>query len=184
MTTSRRDFVKSGGMTLGFMVAGEILRLSPAQAYERGLQHHALSVAEVETLEALAEAIVPGAKQAGISYYLDAQLSAPTEDCLLMLKYLGVPPPFLPFYRSALQAVDQAAQGLFQRACSVLSTEQLNELVDKIASGQLGAWSGPPSGLVFFVLRSDACDVVYGTEAGFEQLGIPYMAHIVPDKPW
>jgi hypothetical protein len=35
---------------------------------------------------------------------------------------------------------------------------------------------------VYFVLRSDAVDVVYGTMEGYESLGVPYMPHIVPDK--
>jgi hypothetical protein len=34
------------------------------------------------------------------------------------------------------------------------------------------------------VLRADAVDVVYGTMEGYEALGIPYMAHIAPDKRW
>ena len=46
------------------------------------------------------------------------------------------------------------------------------------------AWSGPAAGLVYFVLRSDAVDVVYGTPAGFERLGVPYMAHILPPAGW
>ena len=32
--------------------------------------------------------------------------------------------------------------------------------------------------------RPDAIDVVYGTKAGFEQLGVPYMAHIEPPSRW
>ena len=34
------------------------------------------------------------------------------------------------------------------------------------------------------MLRSDAVDVVYGTEGGFEELGIPYLAHIRPPADW
>jgi hypothetical protein len=33
-------------------------------------------------------------------------------------------------------------------------------------------------------VRADALDVVYGTPEGFDALGIPYMAHIKPEKPW
>ena len=43
---------------------------------------------------------------------------------------------------------------------------------------------GPPAGLVYFVLRSDTVDVMYGTMEGYESLGVPYMAHIEPDKRW
>jgi hypothetical protein len=37
---------------------------------------------------------------------------------------------------------------------------------------------------MLFVLRADALDVTYGTPGGFENLGIPYMAHIMPEQPW
>ena len=40
------------------------------------------------------------------------------------------------------------------------------------------------SSYVLFVLRADALDVTYGTPEGFEALGIPYMAHIMPETPW
>jgi hypothetical protein len=33
-------------------------------------------------------------------------------------------------------------------------------------------------------VRSDAVDVVYGTPAGFEALGVPYMEHIMPPRRW
>jgi hypothetical protein len=38
--------------------------------------------------------------------------------------------------------------------------------------------------LFWFVLRSDAVDVVYGTKEGVERLGLPYMAHIEPPSRW
>ena len=44
--------------------------------------------------------------------------------------------------------------------------------------------SGPPASYVMFLLRADALDVVYGTQAGFAQLGIPYSAHILPEANW
>ena len=45
-------------------------------------------------------------------------------------------------------------------------------------------WSGPPASYVMFLLRADALDVVYGTQAGFAKLGIPYSAHILPEANW
>jgi len=50
--------------------------------------------------------------------------------------------------------------------------------------GKLQGWQGPPQGFVYFVLRSDAVDVVYGTVEGYEALGVPYQAHIMPLKRW
>ena len=45
-------------------------------------------------------------------------------------------------------------------------------------------WKGRPAALAYAVLRADAVDVVYGTMEGYEALGIPYMAHIAPEKRW
>ena len=50
---------------------------------------------------------------------------------------------------------------------------------------KLAGWQGPPAaGFVYFLLRSDAVDVVYGTVEGYAELGIPYQAHIMPLKRW
>jgi hypothetical protein len=45
-------------------------------------------------------------------------------------------------------------------------------------------WSGPPPPLFYMMVRSDAVDVVYGTKEGFDQLNVPYMAHIMPRERW
>ena len=49
---------------------------------------------------------------------------------------------------------------------------------------KIDGWKGPGGGFVYLILRRDAVDVVYGTMAGYEGLGIPYMAHIAPTKRW
>jgi len=53
-----------------------------------------------------------------------------------------------------------------------------------LRQNKLEAWQGPPAGQVYFVLRSDAVDVVYGTMEGYESLGVPYLPHIAPDRRW
>jgi hypothetical protein len=58
------------------------------------------------------------------------------------------------------------------------------DFVNLMRQGKLQGWQGPPPGFVYFVLRSDAVDVVYGTMDGYESLGVPYMPHIAPDKRW
>jgi hypothetical protein len=49
---------------------------------------------------------------------------------------------------------------------------------------KIEGWKGRPPALAYAVLRADAVDVVYGTMEGYEALGIPYMAHIAPEKRW
>ena len=53
-----------------------------------------------------------------------------------------------------------------------------------LLGGNPPGWSGPPAPVVYLVMRSDAVDVVYGTPKGFEDLGIPYMPHILPPTNW
>jgi hypothetical protein len=56
--------------------------------------------------------------------------------------------------------------------------------IELISKDEVLNWEGAPASFFSFVLRADALDVVYGTEHGFEQLGIPYMAHISPQEAW
>jgi hypothetical protein len=103
---------------------------------------------------------------------------------MLMIKYLGVPAPFNEFYQGGLRAADASARAAHGKPFAQLSKEQAAGLVTRMAGGQIEGWQGPPAGLFYFVLRNDAVDVVYGTKAGFEQLGVPYMAHIEPPSRW
>ena len=56
--------------------------------------------------------------------------------------------------------------------------------IDQMRQNKIGGWQGPQGSLVYFVLRSDAVDVVYGTMEGYAQLGVPYQPHIAPEKRW
>lgn len=186
MDQGRRQFLRNSGIVLSIAVAGEVLLLSPAQARAAGLPLQLLSALEVSTLEAIAEAVVPGARKAGIAQYIDKQLGASGEQSLLMLKYLGVPQSdHIAFYRSSLRSAATLAQARFGKGWSELEPHQTDQLVAEMAGkDQPREWEGPPASFFFFVIRSDASDVVYGTEAGFAAIGAPYMAHITPPEPW
>jgi hypothetical protein len=60
----------------------------------------------------------------------------------------------------------------------------MDALVADLLADRLRPWSGPPQPLVYLAFRADAVDVVWGTEAGFEALGLDYLAHIAPERPW
>ncbi len=177
---SRRNFLQTSGITISCLVAGKVVALSPAQAYARELPYKTLNLTEVATIEALAEAIVPGATEAGISHYIDSQLSVEPEDTLLMVKYL-VPPPFNGFYQASLASAD-SMRG--DKEWGELDKEQMTAMVGKIATDAVTDWQGPPASFFYFIFRSDAVDVVYGTELGSKELGIPYRAHIMPSTNW
>jgi hypothetical protein len=158
--------------------------MTPAQARASDVPFRALDTGTVAVLDALGDVLLPGSAAAGLAHYIDHQLSGDPADSMLMIKYLGVPAPFADFYRVGLHAAGALARAVHGKAFADLSKEQAIGLVAKMAAGQIEGWQGPPVGLFYFVLRSDAVDVVYGTKAGFEQLGVPYMAHIEPPGRW
>lgn len=185
MAGSRREFLQRSGLLLTFTAGAGSLLLTPAQAYAEKIPLQILSATEADTLAAIAEALVPGATDAGISHFVDHQLAQAPGDCLLMLKYLGVAPAdFTGFYQAALAAADGLAQRLHNADWGELNAQQTGQLLAAISGPDPDGWQGPPAGFFTFVLRSDACDVVYGTEEGFERIGMPYMAHIKPTASW
>lgn len=181
----RRQFLRKAGIgLLTFTVGGCAVRMTPAQARREALPYAVLSDDEAATLDALGDVLVPGAAAAGISHFVDHQLGQPYGDQLLMIRYLGVNPPFTPFYRSGLVALDAHARRQHGEAFSSLGKDARRTLVGAMATADPDGWKGPPGPFFYFVTRADAVDVVYGTMEGFDSLGIPYMAHIRPPSRW
>ncbi len=177
----RREFVAGA---LAFTVGGAQVLLTAREARAQGVPFRLLNADEAETIEALGETLVPGARAAGIAHFIDHQISVPPEDALLEARILNVRPPYANFYRAALGAVDRASQAQSGRRFAWLASNEQREFVNLMRQNKLEGWQGPPGGFVYFVLRSDAVDVVYGTVEGYQALGIPYMAHIAPLKRW
>ncbi|MFL6975130.1 MAG: gluconate 2-dehydrogenase subunit 3 family protein [Xanthobacteraceae bacterium] len=181
----RRAFVKGAALgALAFTVGGAEVLLTPGEARSRGVPFRLLKAHEAETIEALGETLVPGARSAGIAHFIDQQLSGPAEEALLEARIMNVRPPYANFYRAAIGAVDRASQTLHGRKFADLSTVEQRDFVNLMRQNKIDGWQGPAGGFVYFLLRSDAVDVVYGTVEGYEALGIPYMPHIAPDRRW
>jgi hypothetical protein len=181
----RRVFIKGASMgVLAFTVGGAEILMTPGEARARGVPFRLLNGQEAETLEALGEALVPGAREAGIAHFIDQQVAGPAEDALLEARIMNVRPPYVNFYRAAIGAVDRASQAVNGRKFADLSTVEQRDFVNLMRQNKIDGWQGPPGGFVYFLLRSDAVDVVYGTVEGYEALGIPYMPHIAPEKRW
>lgn len=180
----RRFLSRSGAGLLTFYLGGCAEELTPGQARARKLPFGVLSDDQVQILDALGETLLPGAAAAGLSHFVDHQLGAPPDQQLLMIKYLGVDPPFDGFYRSGLAGVDAAARQSDGYGFAELEPQRQRELVAAMAQADPPGWSGPPAPFFYFVTRNDALDVVYGTREGFERLEIPYMAHIEPPSRW
>lgn len=185
MTLDRREFLKRTSLgALAFQLGGASVLLTPRQARAREAPFRVLTAPEVRALEAIGEVLLPGAREDGIAHYVDHQLAAAPEESLLMIRYLDVPPPYVGFYRPALAAIDAAARAAHGRPFAALEPAQAESLVGGMGQGNPEGWQGPPAPLVYFALRSDAVDVVYGTFEGFEKLGVPYMPHIMPPERW
>jgi hypothetical protein len=187
MAVSRRSFLRRsafvGGLLLPFTIAGREVLAAPAEARAAAAPLRFLTVDEATDLERLGEALVPGSATAGLAHYVDQQLACPAADSMLMARYLGVVPPFGEFYRGALGAVREALAARTGDGASRVR-DLAGALQRAFTGAPLPGWDGPPAGLAYFVLRSDAIDVLYGTPDGFARLGVPYMAHIQPPARW
>jgi hypothetical protein len=183
MAIGRRSFVKGATLgALGFTIGGIEVLMAPREARARNVPFRLLDAHQGETLEALGETLVPQAREAGIAHYIDQQLSV--HECLLQARIFNVRPPFADFYRSALVTIDGNSRKVFGRDFALLASADQREFVDRMRQNKIEGWSGRPGAFVYAVLRADAVDVVYGTMEGYEALGIPYMAHIPPEKRW
>jgi hypothetical protein len=181
----RRVFLKGASMgMLAFTVGGADILMTPGEARARAVPFRMLNAEEAETLEALGETLVPGARAAGVAHFIDHQVSVTPGEALLEARIVNVKPPFINFYRAAISGVDKASTARNGKRFTALSAAEQHDFIDQLRQNKIGGWQGPPAGLVYFVLRSDAVDVVYGTMEGYESLGVPYLAHIAPDKRW
>jgi hypothetical protein len=181
----RRVFLKGAGLgVFAFTVGGASVLMTPGEARAKGVPFRLRNANEAETIEALGETLVPGARDAGVAHFIDQQVAVPPGEALIEARQLNVRPPFVNFYRAAVGAVDKASMARSGRRFAELSATDQHDFVDLMRQNKIEGWQGPAGGFVYFVLRSDAVDVVYGTMEGYESLGVPYMPHIAPDRRW
>ena len=170
---------------LAFAIDGVETWLTPRQAFAQGVSLRTLTAEEAATLGAVGEALVPGARTAGVVQFIDQQISIPPEEALLEARIMNVRPPFANFYRAALGAIEHVAKARNSgRGFAELNAGEQHDFIDALRQGKLEGWQGPPAPFVYFLLRTDAVDVVYGTMEGYASLGVPYMPHIAPTRSW
>src|ERR1700686_389446 len=147
----RRALVKGAALSaLAFSVGGAQILLSPRAARAQNIPFRTLTPEQVETIEALGDTLVPGAKQAGISHFVDQQLSIPHGEALLEARILNVRPPFANFYRAALGAVDKASQAVNGgRNFAQLSETEQRDFVNNMRQNKVEGWQGPAGGFVY-----------------------------------
>src|SRR5262252_2031274 len=82
--TKRRDFMRGTAIgALAFTVGGVRVFLTARDARAQGVPFRLLKANEAEAIEALGETLLPGARAAGISHFIDQQISVPPEEALL-----------------------------------------------------------------------------------------------------
>jgi hypothetical protein len=181
---SRRNVLIGSGLVIAVVLGGRKVLMSPHEAHKAGAETTVLTPQEAQILGHLGEALVPGALAAGIVPFVDSQLAADPNESLLIARYFGIAPPYEAFYRSGLRALEELARAELDTGFVAVPVEQVRELALRLLNGSSKAWQGPPAPLFYLCLRSDAVDVVFGTPAGFETLGIPYREHIMPPGKW
>lgn len=188
---NRRQLLKRGiglGMIATKVVGVKVLMTSRS-AYAKSLALQTLNQTEAQILEEFAEALVPGAREAGIAHYLDYNLGAPPMETSLIASYFNLLPPYLPFYRSGIEGLASFSLKLTNTEFVHLTEEDKVEVISTMfqhmSGTDLPGWQGDSSPFLFYqCVRSDALDIVYGTPEGFQTLGIPYMEHILPPSTW
>lgn len=174
MPIGRRKLLVGAGAAAAVAVAAPTVSRWARRAAS-GDEFQSLTDTEATILGNLGEALVPGARAAGIAHYIDHHISVPADQSLLMLRYLDVASPYSRFYQAAIAVLRKVAD----------HSADWNAIAAALADGSIAPWQAPvPPGLFYFALRADAVDVVYGTQAGFERLDVPYLPHIVPDPSW
>jgi len=175
---SRRHVLQMGaGALIWATLGGRATRCTAGEAAASRASYGFFSVKEGNLLAEFAEALVPGAAAAGCDHFVDYHVTVAPSESLLSLRFFDVAPPYGDFYRAGLSSLARIAGNLS-------GAERWERVMEALAQPTLPGWQGPPPGLFYAVVRSDAIDSVYGTVEGFARLGVPYLPHIPPYKPW
>src|SRR5437879_11939658 len=79
----RRDFMRGAALgALAFTVGGAQVLLTAREARAQGVPFRLLKADEAETLEALGETLIPGARAAGIAHFVDQAVAVPPAEAL------------------------------------------------------------------------------------------------------
>ena len=185
-TIERRAFMQGAAVgTLAFTVGGVEVLLLPSEARAQKVPLKVLTADEAHRLEAVSEALVPGAREAGIAHFVDQQCSVPPHEALLGIRIGNVPPPFVNFFRAALTEIDRQCDATHGKPFAALTPDEQRDFIALMRVGKHPDWKGPPpQQAIYGSFRADAVDVVYGTMEGFERLGVPYMPLVPPKAGW
>lgn len=182
---SRRAFLARAGVGVAALgVAGCVSPAGLAAANGRRPRRlRVFSKTQAATYAAWCDVLAIGAAKAGVAVFVDKYLAEPFPESLLLIRYLQNP-PFTDFYLGGIAGIDQESEARYSESFVTLDDTRKKLVVEAAVTSSTIAWTTPNPNLFYFVSRSDAVDVVYGTVAGFRDLGIPYLPHIRPRRPW
>jgi Gluconate 2-dehydrogenase subunit 3 len=178
----RRYLLQAAGASLAMTAAAPLSLFREARA--EGLPFKVLSPDEVATIEALSDALVPGARDAGVSHYIDHELASSSPR--LLLRFAQLRGPMAPYYHGALAAFAASMTAQGNGAFASLSPDAQHTVIEALRTGTIKPWeTGTVAAPIFYgMMRNDGVDVVYGSAEGFKNLDIPYMPHIMPKTTW
>ncbi len=181
---SRRKFLNNTVRTAGL---GAAIGCSPAGVIaaqgSRPQTLRVFSAPQAETYAAWCDHLAIGAAEAGVAFFVDKYLAENHTESLLLIRYL-LNPPFADFYLGGIAGIEQESRARFSKPFPELPRRARDAVVHAAVTSSTVAWTEPNPNFFYFVSRSDAVDVVYGTMRGFRDLDIPYLQHIRPDRPW
>src|SRR5258708_31772783 len=141
----RRVVLKGASMgMLAFTVGSADILMTPGEARARAVPFRMLNAEEAETLEVLGEALVPGARAAGVAHFIDHQVSVTPGEALLEARIVNVKPPFINFYRAAIGGVEKASVARNSKRFAALSAAEQHDFIHQLRPNKIGGWQGPP----------------------------------------
>jgi hypothetical protein len=180
----RRHLLKVGGASLAMTAAAPLSLFDPRVARAQGIPFKVLSPDEVTMIESLSDALVPGARDAGVSHYIDHELASPSPR--LLLRFAQLRGQLAPYYHGALAAFAASMTAQGNGAFSSLSPDAQHTIIEAVRTGTIKPWNAGavPPPVFYGMMRNDGVDVVYGSVEGFKNLDMPYMPHIMPKTTW
>src|ERR1700744_1682837 len=154
----RRYLLQAGGASLALGAAAPLSLFDSRKARAQGLPFKVLSPDEVTTIEALSDALVPGARDAGVSHYIDHELASPSPRFLL--RFAQLRGPMAPYYHGALAAFAASITAQGSGAFPSLSPDAQHTVIEAwrtgtIKPGDTGSLAAP----VFYgMMRNDGVD--------------------------
>ena len=180
----RRQFMSGAiGAAAAAGPVGSSLAALGAAGEESPVTYRTFSAPQADTYAAWCDLLAVGAAEAGVARFVDKYVSVPYAESLLLLRFFK-DPALGEFYLAGIAGIERESDARFGKPFLSLERHERLAVVEAARRSRTQAWTEPDPNFFYFISRSDAVDVVYGTERGFDALDFPYRAHNAPEAPW